>query len=105
MNYLVTAGPTREYLDAVRFLSNASSGTMGFAIARAAHNAGHDVSLVSGPVALLDPPGVRVVRVVSAVEMCRAVESRFDSCDVLVMNAAVVEYGETIEVSFRKGDT
>ena len=69
MRVLVTAGPTREYLDAVRFLSNASSGKMGFACAKAAARAGHDVTLVTGPVELPDPAGLRTIRVTSADEM------------------------------------
>ena len=63
MRFIVTAGPTREHLDDVRFLTNASSGRMGYAIARAAARRGHSVDLVTGPVALPVPPGVRVHRV------------------------------------------
>ena len=59
MRLLVTAGPTREFIDPVRFLSNPSTGRMGFAIARAARIAGHDVTLVAGPVSLRTPKGVR----------------------------------------------
>jgi phosphopantothenoylcysteine decarboxylase/phosphopantothenate--cysteine ligase len=89
---LITAGPTREYLDAVRFLSNPSSGKMGFACARAAARAGHDVVLVAGPVALPDPPGVRCVRVVSADDMYRAVMREYPRIDAAVMTAAVGDY-------------
>lgn len=70
--WLLTSGPTREHLDDVRFLSNASSGQMGHAIARAARERGHDVTVVQGPVALDPPEGVRVVDVVSAREMLEA---------------------------------
>jgi phosphopantothenoylcysteine decarboxylase/phosphopantothenate--cysteine ligase len=89
---LVTAGPTREPLDAVRFLSNASSGKMGFACARAAARAGHEVTLVTGPVALPDPSGVRTVRVVTAEEMYRAVLKAYSRTDAVIMTAAVGDY-------------
>jgi phosphopantothenoylcysteine decarboxylase/phosphopantothenate--cysteine ligase len=89
---LVTAGPTREYLDAVRFISNASSGKMGFACAKAAARAGHDVTLVTGPVELPDPPGVRTVRVGSADEMYRAVMKAVPRIDAAIMTAAVGDY-------------
>jgi phosphopantothenoylcysteine decarboxylase/phosphopantothenate--cysteine ligase len=89
---LVTAGPTREYLDAVRFISNASSGKMGFACAAAAARAGHDVTLVTGPVALPDPIGVRTVRVVSAGDMYRAVMKVYPRIDAAIMTAAVGDY-------------
>jgi phosphopantothenoylcysteine decarboxylase/phosphopantothenate--cysteine ligase len=89
---LVTAGPTREYLDAVRFISNASSGKMGFACAKAAARAGHDVTLVTGPVELPDPPGVRTVRVGSADEMHRAVMKAYPRIDAAIMTAAVGDY-------------
>lgn len=92
MRVLVTAGPTREYLDAVRFLSNPSTGKMGFACARAAARAGHDVVLVTGPVALPDPAGVRCVRVVSADEMFRAVMKEYPRIDAAIMTAAVGDY-------------
>ena len=73
MRFIVTAGPTREHVDPVRFLSNPSTGRMGFAVARAARAAGHDVTLVAGPVSLRTPPGVRRVDVVSARDMLVAV--------------------------------
>ena len=76
MRILVTAGPTREYLDPVRFLSNPSTGKMGFAVAAEAARRGHDVTLIAGPVALKTPKGVRRVDVVSAREMLeRSLES------------------------------
>lgn len=92
MRVLVTAGPTREYLDAVRFLSNASSGKMGFACAEAAARAGHDVTLVTGPVALPDPARVRTVRVTSADDMYRAVMKVYPKTDAAIMTAAVGDY-------------
>jgi phosphopantothenoylcysteine decarboxylase/phosphopantothenate--cysteine ligase len=88
----VTAGPTREYVDPVRFLSNESSGRMGFAIARAAARAGCRVTLISGPVALETPPGVRRVDVVSAREMLAAVREAFEAADALYMCAAVADW-------------
>ena len=75
MKIIITAGPTREYLDPVRFLSNPSTGKMGFAIAAEAAKRGHDVTLVAGPVALKTPKGVERVEVVSAREMLAAVEA------------------------------
>ena len=92
MRVLVTAGPTREYLDAVRFLSNASSGKMGFACAEAAARAGHDVTLVTGPVALPDPARVRTIRVTSADDMYRAVMKVYPRTDAAIMTAAVGDY-------------
>lgn len=92
MRFVVTAGPTREHLDDVRFLSSPSSGRMGFAVAAAARRAGHRVVLVTGPVDLPDPRGVEVVRVVSALEMRRATLAAFRRADALVMTAAVSDY-------------
>ena len=89
---LVSAGPTREAIDPVRFLTNRSSGKMGFAVARAARARGAEVTLVTGPVALADPPGVRVIRVESAAQMRAALLEHFLQCDVLVMAAAVADF-------------
>ena len=89
---LVTAGPTREHLDPVRFLSNPSSGKMGYALAAAAVEAGWKVDLISGPVSLPPPAGVKVFPVISAADMLAAVEKRFPRCDVLIMCAAVSDF-------------
>lgn len=89
---LVTAGPTREPIDPVRFVSNPSSGKMGFAAARAAARRGAEVLLVTGPVDLPDPQGVRVVRVGTAEEMARAVLAEADGQDLFVAAAAVSDY-------------
>lgn len=89
---LVTAGPTREAIDPVRFLSNHSSGKMGFAVAAAARGLGAEVDLVSGPVSLDPPPGVGVVPVGSAAEMRREVMARIAGCDVFIAAAAVADY-------------
>lgn len=89
---LITAGPTREYLDPVRFLSNPSSGKMGFALAEAAVEAGWTVDLVAGPVALEEPTGAILYPVVSAKEMLHQVDALFDACDILIMTAAVSDF-------------
>lgn len=89
---LVTAGPTREWLDAVRFLSNASSGRMGYAVAEAARDRGATVVLVSGPTSLPPPEGVECVRVETAEEMLRAVLARFSEVEVVIKAAAVADY-------------
>src|SRR5439155_26771464 len=89
---LVTAGPTQEPLDPVRYLSNRSSGKFGYAIAAAAARAGAAVTLVSGPVALEAPPAVRVVPVTTAAEMRQAVLDALSDADAVVMAAAVSDY-------------
>lgn len=89
---LVTAGPTREALDPVRYISNRSSGRMGLAVAAAALRRGAQVTLVCGPIALAPPPGARVVPVVTAEEMRAAVHGNLESADVVVMAAAVADY-------------
>lgn len=89
---LVTAGPTQEAADPVRYLTNHSSGKMGYAIARAAAARGADVTLVSGPVSISAPYGVTVVPVVSAQEMYSAVLSRYDTCDAVIKAAAVADF-------------
>jgi phosphopantothenoylcysteine decarboxylase/phosphopantothenate--cysteine ligase len=91
-NVLVTAGPTREAIDPVRFVSNPSSGKMGYAIARAAEYRGGRVTLISGPVALEPPLNVEVVPVVTADEMARAVFARAPRADVIIKVAAVSDY-------------
>jgi len=89
---LVTAGPTREEIDPVRFLSNYSSGKMGYAIARAARDRGAQVLLVSGPVNLAAPEGVETIPVANAQEMYRAVMARADSADLIIKAAAVADF-------------
>jgi phosphopantothenoylcysteine decarboxylase/phosphopantothenate--cysteine ligase len=89
---LVTAGPTREPIDPVRFISNPSSGKMGYAVASVAARRGAEVVLVSGPTALADPPGCRTVRVDTAEEMARAVEAEAAGLDLFVAAAAVSDY-------------
>ena len=92
MRFLITAGPTREPIDPVRYISNRSSGKMGYAIAEAALEAGHDVILISGPVNLDPPPGVRAVSILTSDEMYDAVHRHMRDCDLLVMCAAVADY-------------
>ena len=89
---MVTAGPTEEPVDPVRVLTNASSGKMGYAVARAAREAGAEVTLVSGPVALATPPGVERVDVRTAQEMFEAVKRSVKSCDIFISVAAVADY-------------
>jgi len=89
---LVTAGPTREYIDPVRFISNPSSGKMGYEIARAAQRRGAEVTLVSGPTSLADPFGVETIHVTTADEMARAVRERVSDCTIVVAAAAVADY-------------
>lgn len=89
---LVTAGPTREPIDPVRFISNRSSGKMGYALAEAARDRGADVVLVSGPTALPAPHGVEMARVVNAEEMLNAVLQHAGACDVIIQAAAVADF-------------
>jgi phosphopantothenoylcysteine decarboxylase/phosphopantothenate--cysteine ligase len=88
---LVTAGPTREHLDPVRFLSNPSSGKMGYALAEAAQDRGAQVTLVSGPVSLPGVPGVHLVHVESAEDLARAVDQHVQGVRVVIMAAAVAD--------------
>lgn len=91
MNFLITAGGTKEYIDPVRFISNASSGQMGYALARAAKKAGHKVTLITA--ANLKPPaGVKVIDVETTAQMFSAVKKHFEKCNCLVMAAAVADY-------------
>jgi len=89
---LVTAGPTREHLDPVRFLSNASSGKMGYEMAREAASRGADVTLVTGPVQLVPPAGVRVVKVRTASDMEREVLAAYPGSEIVIMAAAVSDF-------------
>jgi phosphopantothenoylcysteine decarboxylase/phosphopantothenate--cysteine ligase len=89
---LISAGPTRERIDPVRFISNRSSGKMGFAVAQAAREAGAEVILVSGPVNLPTPPGIRRVDVESAAEMLAAVLREVEKTDIFISTAAVADY-------------
>jgi phosphopantothenoylcysteine decarboxylase/phosphopantothenate--cysteine ligase len=89
---LITAGPTREYLDDVRYLSNASSGRMGYEIAAAAREAGHEVLLVTGPVALAPPAGCEVHQIETTDQLRDACLQLFPGCDGIIAVAAVCDY-------------
>jgi phosphopantothenoylcysteine decarboxylase/phosphopantothenate--cysteine ligase len=92
VRFLITAGPTREPIDPVRYISNRSSGKMGYAVAEAAIEAGHEVVLISGPVDVDRPRGVAVIPVSTSDEMFEAVSRHTSRCDILVMCAAVADY-------------
>ena len=94
MRFLISAGPTREYLDPVRFLSNPSSGKMGIELARAASKLGHAVILVHGPCSVKIPssPRIRCLPVTTALQMRRAVLKNYARCDCVVMAAAVTDF-------------
>lgn len=89
---LITSGPTRQYLDPVRYLTNGSSGVMGSALAQAALQAGHQVVLVSGPVRVRYPSGVKLIEVETTQEMLNACLSEFPACDGLIGAAAPCDY-------------
>ena len=92
MRFVVTAGPTREAIDPVRFISNRSSGKMGYAIAEAAVAAGHEVKLISGPVSIARPAGMQFISITTSDELHQEVHRAIRACDVLVMCAAVADY-------------
>lgn len=106
-NVVVTAGPTREAIDPVRFLSNPSSGKMGYAIARAAEMRGANVILISGPTSLKPPPNVRVIHVTTAAQMTSAVMDFVAHADILVKCAAVADYRPVIvaDQKIKKSDS
>ena len=89
---LVTAGPTQEALDPVRYLTNHSTGKMGYAIAKVAANRGADVILISGPVNIPIPHHVKIINIISAKDMFEAVKKEFSSCDIIIKSAAVADY-------------
>jgi phosphopantothenoylcysteine decarboxylase / phosphopantothenate---cysteine ligase len=104
---LITAGPTREPIDAVRYISNRSSGRMGYALAEAARRRGASVTLISGPTALAAPHGVELVKVTSAAEMHEAVMERVPAQDIVIKAAAVADFtpGAPAEGKFKKGSS
>ncbi|MCP4042991.1 MAG: bifunctional phosphopantothenoylcysteine decarboxylase/phosphopantothenate--cysteine ligase CoaBC [Gammaproteobacteria bacterium] len=95
LSLLITAGPTRESLDPVRFIGNRSSGRMGYALAESAARAGGRVTIVSGPVSLMTPPGVDRVDVISAADMHAAVQGHVSGVDIFIAAAAVADYRPT----------
>ena len=92
MRIVITAGGTREYIDPVRFISNASSGRMGYALARAALEAGHEVTLITAPTAQEPPGEAKIVKAETAARMFEAARKHFSRCDCLIMAAAVADY-------------
>ena len=104
MTFLITAGPTREPIDPVRYISNRSSGKMGYAIAETALDAGHDVILISGPVNLAPPHKAKFISVSTSDEMFDAVHQYADSSDICVLCAAVADYkpAEVSSVKIKK---
>ena len=92
VSVVITAGPTREAIDPVRYITNHSSGKMGYALAEAARDAGARVTLISGPVTLDAPDRVKVVRVNSALDMLQAAESELEHCEIFIASAAVADY-------------
>ena len=92
LNCLISAGPTREWIDPVRFISNPSSGKMGYALAREAHKRNFKVNLVSGPVLLPIEKGIDVTYVESAEEMSIAMMTQFNEADLIIMCAAVCDH-------------
>jgi phosphopantothenoylcysteine decarboxylase/phosphopantothenate--cysteine ligase len=101
MHILVTAGPTREYIDPVRFISNSSTGQMGYAVAQAAKMRGHKVTLISGPVTLEAPKGVKLIPVMTADEMYHSALKIFPQVDVVVMAAAVGDYKPKVKSRYK----
>ena len=98
---LITAGPTREVVDPVRFITNHSTGKMGYAIARQAMLRGAEVTLVSGPVSITPPPFVNLVKVNSAEDMFKAVKEHYEDMDIIIKSAAVADY-TPVEVADEK---
>lgn len=92
MNCLISAGPTREWIDPVRFISNPSSGKMGYALGHVAHNLGMDVTLVSGPVSIEPPSGIQTIPVETALEMKDAMLEFSETADLIIMCAAVCDH-------------
>ncbi len=99
--FLITAGPTREPVDPVRFISNYSTGTLGYTLARMARARGHEVTLISGPTELTKPAGVRLINVETAAQLEQAVTRTFPKADALIMGAAVADF-RPIRVAARK---
>jgi len=106
MHFLITGGGTREYIDPVRFISNASSGRMGYALARAALKAGHKVTLITAPTTQRVPGGAKIIKVETATEMFEAVRKHFSRCDCLIMAAAVADYTpvRSVKTKIKKED-
>lgn len=106
MRILITAGGTREYIDPVRFISNASSGRMGYALVRAALRAGHKVTFITVPTTQRLPSGAKVVEVETAAQMFEEVRNNFEMCNCLIMAAAVSDYtpARTFKTKIKKSN-
>jgi phosphopantothenoylcysteine decarboxylase/phosphopantothenate--cysteine ligase len=106
MRILVTAGPTREFLDPVRYLTNRSTGTLGYAIAARALARGHQVTLITGPVALAAPAGAKRIDITSADDLARQALALLHEADVVVMTAAVADFApaEPLDHKLKKSD-
>jgi len=92
MKILISAGPTRETIDPARFISNRSSGKMGYALASAAAELGHETTLISGPVSLVAPDEIAIFQVISAADMARKIHQHAPDADLIIMAAAVADY-------------
>lgn len=106
LNFLITAGPTREHIDPVRFISNASSGKMGYSLAAEALALGHKVTLISSVTDLHPPAGARMIPIESTRQMFQEVKNNFPKCDCLIMAAAVADYTpvKTYKNKIKKSD-
>jgi phosphopantothenoylcysteine decarboxylase/phosphopantothenate--cysteine ligase len=106
MRILITAGGTREYIDPVRFISNASSGRMGYALVCAALRAGHKVTLITAPTTQRPPKGAKLIKVETASQMFEAVKKGFEICNCLIMATAVSDYTpiRTAKTKIKKGN-
>lgn len=106
MKFLITAGGTREYIDPVRYITNASTGKMGYALAKAAINAGHDVTLITAPTNINPPVNAELIKVCSSKDMYQAVRENFENCDCLIMAAAVSDYtpAKTSKIKLKKSE-
>jgi phosphopantothenoylcysteine decarboxylase/phosphopantothenate--cysteine ligase len=104
MRILITAGGTREYIDPVRFISNASSGRMGYALVRTALRAGHKVTLITAPTGQKPTKGAKLIEVETAAQMFKALKEHFEKCDCLIMAAAVADYtpARTAKIKIKK---
>jgi len=104
---LITAGPTREAIDPVRYLTNHSSGKMGYALAQAALDSGHEVTLITGPTALDLPEGARLIHITTTAELSRAVTREFKKCDALIMAAAPADFSpaSNSDKKIKRGDS
>ena len=104
MRFLVTTGPTREHIDAVRFISNPSSGRMGYAVAVAATEAGHTVTVIAGPTAATPPNGMEIIPVTSTVEMLHAAQGFWEVTDAFVAAAAPCDFrpAQRLETKLKK---